>query len=114
MLTGVGVLVVQELVFLKVPLAIFYLLPVLFIVVPIWFILVDSRKLAVLLLLLTLSYNFVSPDFLNIAYTESGNEAVGAAVGLYVNEGLLVSDLKERSAAQLEYFEYFGLPVERE
>lgn len=111
---GLLILLLHELLFLKVPLAKFYLLPVLFIILPLWMQLVNSRKLAALLVLFTIAYNFINVDVLDIQYTESGNEAVGAQVGLYLTEGVLIEDIKQRRDAHAEYFQAFDLPVERE
>ena len=73
--------------------------------------LVRIRSLTVIMILLTVSYNFVNFDILDRLYNASGTEAIGAEVGIYVREGLLVEDLNRREASQNEYLEKLLLPV---
>lgn len=111
---GFVLLVLQELLFLKVPLDKSYLLPILFIVFPLWTIIVKARKLLIFLLLLTMFYNIMNVDVLDITYNESGTEAIGADVGLFLRPGVLVADLMERKNSQIRYFKHENLPVKRE
>jgi len=105
-LVSAGALIaVQELLFLRVPLEISYLLPLLLVAVPLWVAWVRSRALTAALFALTLAYNVVSPDLLRIDYAggvraREGTEAVGGRVEPHLKAGVLLSDLRDRPAAQ--------------
>ena len=94
---GMFVLIIHEILFLKVPIEISYLLPVLFVSVPIWAIIVRKNTILILvLLLLTVSYNFVKVDVLTFDRDYVKAEAVDANVGISMNAGVLVDDVIKR------------------
>lgn len=111
---GLVILALQELLFFSHPTKILYLLPILFIVFPVWAMIVNSRRLLVLLLLLTMSFNFVNVDVLEVEYNVQGTEAIGADVGLFLKHGVLVDNLMKRKNSQIRYFKRENLPVKRE
>ena len=94
--------------FFKIPLDKCYLLPILFVVIPIWAVFINSQRLLVVLLIFTISYNFINLDILNIKYNEelkrrTGNvEAIGANIGLFIKRGILIDDLMKRNELEQE------------
>ena len=72
--------IIEEILFLKVPLEISYLLPIIFLVVPFYVYFIKSNLLRYSLLSLTILYNFINIDILQIEYAVSKSEAIGAKV----------------------------------
>jgi len=107
-IAGLIILLLQELLFFKIPLDKCYLLPILFVVIPIWAVFINSQRLLVVLLIFTISYNFINLDILNIKYNEelkrrTGNvEAIGANIGLFIKRGILIDDLMKRNESEQE------------
>ena len=110
--TGLVLLVVQEALFFKVPLEIAYLLPVLFMATPLFVVWLQPKTSTMLALLgLVLSYGFiVNPDILDRRYNASGNEAIGAEVGLFLRPGVVVVDLLARRGSAEQYFAEYRIP----
>jgi hypothetical protein len=111
---GLALVAAQELVFMRAPLEISYLLPVLLVAVPLWIAYVRSRALTAALFALTLAYNVVSLDVLRLEYaggpwSRQGTEAVGGRVSPHLKEGVLLADLRDRPAAQAHFGPRFGL-----
>ncbi len=91
----------HEMLFLKMPPSVPYLLPLLFLVIPVWAAVI--RKSTVLLLIclfLTLSYNVFKVDVLKIEYKWPKHEAVSARVAFSPGYGVLVEDLVQRAQSQ--------------
>jgi len=108
---GFALLVAQELVFLKVPLEVSYLLPVLFVVFPIVFYVFrfDTRAAVFLILVTTVSSFVANIDFLDKKYNASGSEAVSADFGIFVNPGVVIADISNREVSEKGYFEGLNL-----
>jgi hypothetical protein len=104
---GIAILLVQELLFLKVPLEVSYLLPVLFVIFPVIFYVFNfGTRAAYILALVTVVGGFVvNFDFINKKYNNDGTEAVGADFGFFVSTGVVVADILERKASQRRYLE---------
>lgn len=102
---GLIIIFVQELLFLKVPLEISYLLPLIFIVIPGFaIVVVNNRKILYTLLVFTVLYGFIiNPDILNRQYNDKGNEAISADIGFFLRPGVVVFDVLRRSNSQLNY-----------
>ncbi len=111
---GLGIIVVQEVLFFKIPYEISYLLPLLFVIIPIWTIFTRPKKsLLILLLLLTILYNFINIDVLDKKYNETGTECIDAKIGLFFRPGILISDIINRDRAQKWGFEMCDIPVKK-
>ena len=97
-ITGIAIIVIHELLFFKVPLEPSYLLPLLFVAIPLVVILLKPRRLAMYaMLVLTLSHSFIAnPDCLDRKYNKANNEAVAAKIGLYIRPGIVVADMLGR------------------
>ncbi|MBN2547249.1 MAG: hypothetical protein JXB50_15710 [Spirochaetes bacterium] len=86
-----------ELLFLKIPLENEYLLPALpFFILLLGIIFQDNKKILIVFLLLTFSYNFINFNFLK---TDLENNAKSGKIGLFVEKGYLINDIYKR----LEY-----------
>lgn len=99
LVAGGFVVAAQALLFLNVPIEVSYLLPVLFVALPLFaFVAAPGRAGLALLLGLTLTYGFVAnPDVLQRSYGEAGE--VRAEVGLFVRRGVVVEDVLHREEA---------------
>ena len=94
---GIFILILHEILFFKVPIEISYLLPVLFVLVPLWVIIVRKNIIFILVLLvLTVSYNFVKVDVLSFERDYVKLEAVDANTDISINAGVLVDDVIKR------------------
>lgn len=107
-LAGMLVLLVHELLFFKVPLEIPYLLPLLFVAMPMTVVLLRPGRAAMYtFLFLVLSYGFVvNLDILDRRYNEAGTEAIAADAGLFARPGVVVADLLERRHSARKYAGY--------
>ncbi|MBN2181533.1 MAG: hypothetical protein JW715_06440 [Sedimentisphaerales bacterium] len=94
---GLFTLIIHEILFLKVPIEISYLLPILFVLVPIWAFMVRKNVVFIsIMLLLTVSYNFVNVELLTFERDYVKQEAVDANVDISINTGVLVDDIVKR------------------
>ena len=96
------IFLIHELMFLKIPLEISYLLPLIFIV---FFTIthIASKKALFALSILVLLNNFITLDFLKVTYNETGTEAINAKVGLFIEEGIVYQDIEKREEAYVKY-----------
>jgi len=100
----------EEVLFFKVPLETSYLLPILFLIVPLWVFIVHERKSFIFLALaFTILYNFINVNILSIDYDKDNNEAIDAKVGLYMRHGILLNDVWNRQSSEEKYFSEFKL-----
>ena len=91
---SVLIIVFFELLFIKIPLENEYLLPILpFLLILLAIALKYRRKLLIVLFLVQLSFNFVN---FNIAQPDVPNQATGARVGFWVEEGYVFKDFQHR------------------
>jgi len=93
-----------ELMFLKVPVEISYLLPILFVVIPVFYSMTKSKLSLYVLLFLTVVYNFLNVDILKIEYNEDRTEAINAETGLFIKPGIIIEDISRRKQSQEYYF----------
>jgi 4-amino-4-deoxy-L-arabinose transferase-like glycosyltransferase len=108
-LFSIGIIVVQEILFYKIPLKISYLLPILFVIVPLWAFLINSKRaLLVLLIFLTGLYNIVNIDILDRKYNEANTQCVAAERGIFIRPGILIDDLLLREKSQEIYFSMYS------
>lgn len=103
-LFGIGIIGVQEILFYKIPLEISYLIPLLFVIVPLWAFLIDSKRtLLGLLIFLTLTYNIINIDLLDKKYDEANEDCIAAEIGIVIRPGILIDDLLLRK----QFLEYY-------
>jgi hypothetical protein len=108
-LFGIGIIILEEILFFKLPYRIYYLLPILFVIVPLWAFLINSKRgLLVLFIFLTFLYNFMNIDVLDRKYDETGS-AVSAEIGIFVRPGILIDDLLNRKQSQEDYFNGYNI-----
>ncbi len=108
---GIIIVILQEILFLKIPLEISYLLPIVLVVYPIFVISTSFRKsIVVFLILLTGVYNLINLDILQPVYDERGTTAIDAQVGLFLEAGPLLSDISRRVDSKQYYFDYYNIP----
>ncbi len=110
-ITGLLMVFIQELLFFKIPLEMSYLLPLLFIIFPLWVLLADpGRAVKVMLLLTTLIYGFVfNIELLDIKYNAEGTVAVSASVSPSIQPGAIIKDINKREASAKKYTEMFNV-----
>jgi len=110
-LAGISILVVHEILFLKVPIEISYLLPLLFVAIPISFVVLRPGKAAMYTFLCaTILYGFVvNLDIMDRKYNEAHTEAISAGLGLFVRPGIIVDDLYKRERSEMKYLGKIGL-----
>ena len=96
--TGIVIILLMELLFIKIPVEISYLLPQFLVAVPLVVYLVKPRRAAMYILLaLTFSFGFiVNPDVLDRKYNAERTEAVSAQVGMFIRKGLVIDDILKR------------------
>jgi len=111
-LLGWVAFVIQEYLFLKFPLEISYLIPlILLLSTLIW-----SKNVPVLLLkmmvLFTLLFNVVNLQILKIEYKDDPDavEAINAHPSFFIEKGPVIKDVAERSASQRYNFKKYALP----
>ena len=97
-LTALLIIIACEVLFFRVPCQISYLLPLIFVIVPLWVFICRPGRIALCLLLaLTVSYGFlVNVDMLDITYNKAGTEAIAADVGIFLKPGVVIKDIKQR------------------
>lgn len=105
--------VIEELLFLKIPLEISYLLPIIFLVIPVYVFFIKLPYLRYTILLLTILYNFLNIDFVKAEYAVSKSEATGGKIGLFFKPGIVLDDIQRRSVSQADYFHTFNLPMQQ-
>ncbi|WP_157736171.1 hypothetical protein [Granulosicoccus antarcticus] len=109
--------IIEEALFLKIPLEISYLLPAVFLLLPLYIHVTKSSFFGYILLFLSIFYNFINIDFLKMEYTMENpkatdmKEATGAKIGLFIKQGAVYNDIKTRKASQDEYFNTNHLPI---
>ena len=109
---GIAIVLVQEMVFAKAPLEIAYLLPLLFVILPLLCVAFafQSWQLA-LLLVATISYGFIfNIDLLDRKYNENRTEAIAATTGIFVRKGVVIADIQRREESQAYYFNVYDIP----
>jgi hypothetical protein len=101
LIAGVSILIVQEIAFLKIPLEIGYLLPLLFVGLPIFVAASHPRRMEIVVLVLLLFwYGFVNNmDILDKKYNEARTEVISARVGLFFFPGVVIADMPKRVLA---------------
>ena len=102
---GLAIILVNEALFFKVPLEISYLVPLLFVVIPLVIYIWQPRRIILYVLLeLVVAYGFlVNPDFLDRKYSSDGGEAIGAEVGLFLRPGVTIVDILRRDSS-MEFY----------
>ena len=95
---------VHEILFLKVPLEISYLLPLIFVVYPMLSY-VTKKNYLMLLLIIVLLNNFITLDFLNIKYNNERTEAISSEIGIFFKNSIIKQDLIKRDEAYKKYKE---------
>ncbi|MBL0339480.1 MAG: hypothetical protein IPP71_00275 [Bacteroidetes bacterium] len=105
--TGIIIIVLTELLFIKIPVEISYLLPQYLIAVPLIVFLVKPRKMTLYLLLaFTISFGFiVNPDVLDRKYNAERTEAISAEVGFFIRPGLVIDDIMKREESKDFYWQ---------
>jgi hypothetical protein len=100
---GLAALLAHEVLFFKIPNEASYLLPILFVIVPLWGVLCRPGKIALyLMLLLTVVYaGVVNVDILDKRYENL--LAVEAHVGVYLRPGVVVVDVTRRDEGQRKF-----------
>jgi hypothetical protein len=110
-LAGVLMVLIQELLFFKIPLEMSYLLPLLFVLFPLWFLM--ARPAPILknaLLITTLLYGFVfNIELLDIKYNAEGTVATSARVSPSIRQGVIIRDMDQRKASARKYFMLFNI-----
>jgi hypothetical protein len=106
--TGLAILLVSEILFFKIPCEISYLLPLLFVVIPLFVLLCQPRKITMYILVaLSILYGFiVNLDFLDRKFNVIvgvGYEAIGADLGLFVRRGAVIDDVLLRKETERAY-----------
>jgi hypothetical protein len=97
MKSGIFILILHEILFFKVPIEISYLLPILFVLIPLWVIIIRKNVALILVLLaLTVSYNFVKVDVLTFERDYVKLEAIDANTNISINTGVLLDDVIKR------------------
>lgn len=105
-------MVIAELVFIRLPYEQEFLLPLLFLLIPLYLYFSHSLIPAYLILALTVLSNVVSIDVVNINYTTLANgdiEAENAHIALVVKPGIVVEDVRKRDASAEKYRKRFQL-----
>jgi len=105
--TGVTALIVHELLFFKVPLEIAYLLPLLFVSVPLGFLALRPQRVTMFAMaVLVISYGFVvDPDILSCRHNEKAGGTTAPIMQLTWRRGLVVRDVLRRRATNKLLFE---------
>lgn len=100
-----GTILLQEILFLKAPIDSSYLLPILFVLIPLWTILVRKNRfvLSLLLFFMFLS-NFVEFRVLSKTYNEIHTNVIGAKIHFSVGSGVLLQDIENRSQSEARFF----------
>lgn len=113
-IAGLAIVFVGELLFFKVPLEIAYLLPLLFVAIPLFVLIFAPQKTALcMILVFTALYGFVfNPEIFHFRYTHAGSEKIGADVGLFLPHGVVVADVLAREYSQNKYFKHYNIPAE--
>lgn len=103
--TGVAIVIATEILFFKIPVEISYLLPILFVVIPLFVLVCQPRQITMFIIIfLTFSYSFlVNLDVLDIKREEYQGELVSADVGLFVRHGVVIDDLQHRDESKILY-----------
>lgn len=99
-----------QLSFFKLPIEISYLLPVLFLLIPIWYYLINKKSKLILawtVLVLCFFFNFINIDILEIDHP--GLEAVDAKIAIKLRKGVLLEDINNRDSAQKRFYKYFEI-----
>lgn len=111
---GILIFVISELLFLKVPVEISYLLPLLFVATPLTIAVFRPRRVEIYgFIFLTILYGFViNLDILNRRYNEAGTEAIAADLGVFVRPGVVIADLCDRKNSERKYFAEYNLKRE--
>lgn len=99
---AIAIIIVQELLFLKIPLQVSYILPLVFIVFIIVSYLATKKSLLILLLIVFVN-SFVTLDVLKFTYNDEGNEAIDATPGLFIKKGIFLEEIEQRSETYNEY-----------
>jgi hypothetical protein len=100
-------ILVQEALFLKIPLEISYLIPNLILTIIVYSLLEKNRTIKYFILLFSIFNLFINVDFLNIKHDFGSPEAEGASIGLFFKKGVLIEDLRSRNKSQI-YFQKSG------
>ena len=101
-----AIFLVSEILSFKIPVEISYLIPVLFVVIPLFVFYCRPPKIAMYVLVaLTFSYSFlVNPDFLGRKYNAIGVESVSENVGIYIRHGVIIHDVLSRGKSERTYW----------
>ena len=98
-----------ELVFLRAPLEIPYLLPLLFTLYPCLLNLIKHKfLLKIILLTNVIFHSFIFYiDFLNIKHDSTGSEAISSKFGFFIKKGLVIKDIFNRNHSYEKYKHIF-------
>ncbi len=104
---GLAIIAVHELLFFNVPFEISYLLPLLFVIPPVFILIVTPQKSTLYIWLgLTVLYSFViDPDCLEPRYHTPRTSAIGADIGLFMRYGVVIGDVLQREYSKNTCFE---------
>jgi len=107
LIAGIAMITIMELLFIKIPCEIPYLMPPFMIAVPVltW---IGKPQKAVMtaMVVLTILFSFVfNPDFLDRKYNEDRTEAISAEVGLFIRNGVVIDDINNRDEAKDRHWE---------
>jgi hypothetical protein len=107
LIAGIAMITIMELLFIKIPCEIPYLLPPFMIAVPVltW-IGKPGKAIMTAMVVLTILFSFVfNPDFLDRKYNEDRTEAISAEVGLFIRNGVVIDDINNRDEAKDRHWE---------
>lgn len=104
---GASMIMIMELLFIKIPCEIPYLVPPFIIAIPLLTWLGNPGKTVMyILLILSFSFSFIfNPDFLDRKYNEDRTEAISAEVGLFIRKGVVIDDILGREDAKIRHWE---------
>jgi hypothetical protein len=100
--------IIQELLFLKIPLEISYLLPNFIVLVILYSLLEKKITFKYCILFISFFNLFINIDFLKIKHDLGSTEAESASIGLYFKKGILIEDLINRSKSE-SYYQNTGI-----
>jgi hypothetical protein len=117
----VAAIIVEQLKFLKIPIQLSFLLPTFMLMVTLYPYLLKTKLALYVMLCLTLFYSVVNIDFLKFTYVldkgaTDGTTLVanGAEIGLFINPGIIIQDIKDREPSRITYFKEMKLPRTKE
>ena len=104
---GLAILLAFEILFLKIPVEISYLIPVLFVVIPLFVFFCRPSKIAMYILIaLTFSYSFlIYPDFIEVKYNKPIENNTIVKAKLFISRGVIINDVLKREQSERTYWQ---------